>query len=162
MSAMTGTHRYPQNYVASVNASDARDYLAETGLPEESAIFAPAEGGERFVDGRYLLELSDTENGGTYFVDRESGEIVLYDEDMANLVPVNASPRQFGECIAAFEEATADSSLSEAEEIAARLRVELAGIDPTALQDDHGFWQSLLNDVLIGDYADDEDEDDDE
>ncbi|ACU75788.1 hypothetical protein Caci_6957 [Catenulispora acidiphila DSM 44928] len=156
MSAVIGMHRYPQEYVATVRAADARDYLVTTGLPEQSSIFVAAEGGELSAGGRDLLQVSDAENGGSYFIDRDSGEIMLWDGELGNLVYVNASPRQFGESVAIFEEATAGSSQDEAEEIAARLRVELETLDPSALRDETGFWQSLLMDVSIGDYADDD------
>jgi hypothetical protein len=92
------------------------------------------------------------------FVERDTGEILLWDEEIKHLSYVNASRRQFRACAAAFEEATATSTLAEAEELAARLAVDLATIDPTALQDETGFWQSLLNDVLIGIYAIDDGE----
>jgi len=156
MSAVIGMHRYPQEYAAPVRIADANDFLVTTGLPEESSIFIAAEGGERSVDGRDLLQVSEVENGGAYFIDRDSGEIMLWDGEIGNLVYVNASPRQFGASATLFEEATAESSLDEAEEIAARLRVELDAIDPTALRDETGFWQSLLMDVAIGDYAEDD------
>ena len=125
---------------------------------EQSSIFIAAEGGERSVDGRDLLQVSVVENGGAYFIDRDSGEIMLWDEEIGNLVYVNASPREFGTSVTVFEEAATGSSQDEAEEIAARLRVELSAIDPTALRDETGFWQSLLMDVAIGDYAADDEE----
>jgi len=158
MSAVIRMHHYPQEYAAAVRIADARDFLVTTGLPEQSSIFNAVEGGERSVDGRDLLQVSDVENGGAYFIDRDSGEIMLWDGEIGNLAYVNASPRQFGASVTLFEEATAESSLDEAEEIAARLRTELSAIDPTALRAETGFWQSLLMDVAIGDYADDDEE----
>ena len=159
---MSGTHRYPPRFVAPVRVAEAREFLVTAGLPEQSSIFAAAEGPARSLDGRELLQVSDTEDGGTYFIDCGSGEIVLIDDfggKMApNLVSVNASPRQFSACVSTFEEATAASTLDEAEELAGRLRVEIGAIDPTALLDDSGFWSSLLMDVTIGVYADEEDE----
>jgi hypothetical protein len=156
MSTMIELHRFPQDYVASIRDADVRDFLAMTGLPAQSSIFVAAEGEERSAQGRDLLQVSDTENEGSYFIDRDSGEIMLWDGETGNLTYVNASARQFGTCITAFEEATADSTVDEAQDIAARLRVALDTIDPTALQDEAAFWQSLLRDIAIGDYADDE------
>lgn len=156
MSAVIEMHRYPPEYVASVRAAGAREFLATSGLPEQSSIFAATEGGERSVDSRDLLQISDTENGGSYYIDRDSGEIMLWDGETENLNYVNASARQFSACVTALEEATAGSTVDEAEEIAARLRIEIDAIDTTALRDETGFWQSLLMDIAIGDYADDE------
>lgn len=155
---MTGLHRYPQEYVAAVRAEDARVFLSATGLPERSSIFVAAEGTGHSVEGRELLQVSEVENDGSYAIDCDSGEILFWDGEIENLSYVNASAQQFGTSVTTFEEATAGSTMDEAEEISARLAVELAEIDPTALRDENGFWQSLLNDVLIGVYAKEEDE----
>ena len=160
---MTGTHRYPPRFVAPVRVAEAREFLVTAGLPEQSSIFAAAEGPARSLDGRELLQVSDTEDGGTYFIDCGSGEIVLIDDfggKMApNLVSVNASPRQFSACVGVLEELTIGSAVDEAEEIAARLLIEIEAIDPSAVRDEFGFWRSLLIDVAIGVYADDDDHD---
>lgn len=42
------------------------------------------------------------------------------------------------------------------EELADLLGRSLGEIDPSALDDDPGFWRSILFDVAIGDYVDDE------
>jgi len=102
------------------------------------------------VNGRDLLQVSEVESSEAYSIDRDSGEIMLWDGEIGHLVHVNASPRQCGTSVTTFEDATARVLPGRGRGDRRRLRVELDAIDPTALRDETGFWRSLLMDVPVG------------
>ncbi|MFI7368428.1 SUKH-4 family immunity protein [Streptomyces sp. NPDC050149] len=158
-------HRYSIEYVACVRNSAARDYLSSVGLPVEHVLFSASEaaggGGAEQVGGRDLLKLGSGGDGDdAYCVDCETGEVLYRGSGDPSLFSVNSSPQRLSECLSVFEIETARSADEDdpeiLEELADLLGRSLGEIDPSALQDDPGFWRSILFDVAIGDYVDDE------
>ncbi|MEU7332072.1 SUKH-4 family immunity protein [Streptomyces parvus] len=145
--------------------SAAREYLSSIGLPVEHILFSASEaaggGGAENVEGRDLLKLGSGGDGDdAYCVDSETGEVLYRGSDDPSLFFVNSSPQKFSECLSVFEVETARSAGEDDPEMLEDL-VDLLGrslgeIDPLALQDDPGFWRSILFDVAIGDYVDNE------
>jgi hypothetical protein len=156
-------HRYAPAYIASVRDEEAREYLAAVGLPVENVLFTAAEDdgvlpASAVPADRDLLRISVADGQSTYHVDRGTGEVAFVNEVTRETFHVNASPRLFAESFAVFFQETDGSKLDDAEELAERLRDLLGDIDPTALRDDRDYWPSLLNDVAIGDYSEDDDD----
>ncbi|MEU2820789.1 SUKH-4 family immunity protein [Streptomyces bacillaris] len=154
-------HHYSIEYVACVRNSAAREYLSSIGLPVEHVLFSASEaagGGAENVEGRDLLKLGSGGDGDdTYCVDSETGEVLYRGSDDPPLFFVNSSPQKLSECLSIFEVETARSAGEDdpemLEELADLLGRSLGEIDPLALQDDPGFWRSILFDVAIGDYV---------
>ncbi|MFE3942752.1 SUKH-4 family immunity protein [Streptomyces sp. NPDC059118] len=158
-------HRYSIEYVACVRNSAARDYLSSVGLPVEHVLFSASEaaggGGVEKVEGRDLLKLGSGGDGDdAYCVDSETGEVFYRSSGDPSLFSVNSSPQKLSECLRVFELETARSAgegePETLEELADLLGRSIGEIDPSALRDDPGFWRSILFDVAIGDYVDDE------
>lgn len=158
-------HRYSIEYVACVRNSTAREYLSLVGLPAEHVLFLASEaaggGGVEKVEDRDLLKLGSGGDGDdAYCVDCESGEVFYRGSDDSSLFSVNSSPQKLSECLSVFELETARSAgegdPEMLEELADLLGRSLGEIDSAALRDDPGFWRSILFDVAIGDYVDDE------
>ncbi|MFJ3301493.1 SUKH-4 family immunity protein [Streptomyces bacillaris] len=134
-------------------------------LPVEHVLFSASEvasgGGTETVEGRDILKLGSGGDGDdAYCVDPETGEVLYRGSDDPSPFFVNSSPQKLSECLSVFEVETSQSA-GEAdpeslEELADLLGRSLGEIDPLALQDDSGFWRSILFDVAIGDYMDDE------
>ncbi|MFF4231330.1 SUKH-4 family immunity protein [Streptomyces sp. NPDC001820] len=144
--------------------STAREYLSSVGLPVEHVIFSASEaagGGVKETEGRDLLKLGSGGDGDdAYCVDCENGEVLYRGGGDPSLFFVNSSPQKLSECLNVFELETARSAGGDdpaaLEELADLLGRSLGEIDSSALQDDPGFWRSILFDVAIGDYMDDE------
>ncbi|MGA4856447.1 SUKH-4 family immunity protein [Streptomyces koyangensis] len=158
-------HQYSIEYIACVRKSAAREYLFSIGLPVEHVLFSASEaaggGGVENVEGRDLLKLGSGGDGDdAYCVDSETGEVLYRGSDDPSLFFVNSSPRKFSECLSVFEVETVRSAGEDdpemLEELADLLGRSLGEIDPLALRDDPGFWRSILFDVTIGDYVDNE------
>lgn len=157
-------HRYSIEYVACVRNSAAREYLSSVGLPVEHVLFSASESagsGIEKTEDRDLLKMGSGGDGDdAYCVDCETGEVLYRTSDDPSLFSVNSSPRKFSECLYVFELETARSvregDPEALEELADLLGSSLAGIDLSALRDDPGFWRSILFDVAIGDYVDEE------
>ncbi|MFJ3900498.1 SUKH-4 family immunity protein [Streptomyces sp. NPDC090025] len=158
-------HHYSIEYVARVRNSAAREYLSSVGLPVEHVLFSASEaaggGGTENTEGRDLLKLGSGGDGDdAYCVDCETGEVLYRGSGDPSLFSVSSSPQKLSECLNVFEVETARSAGEDdpeiLEELADLLGRSLGEIDPLTLQDDPGFWRSILFDVAIGDYADDE------
>lgn len=157
-------HRYSCEYVAGLRSAAAREFLVSVGLPESHVVFVAGESsagsGRVRIGSRDLLEIgagSEDNDEGFYCVDGMSGAVVYVDRATRAVFHVNASLRQFVDCLAVFERETAGavvrSGTSDPEKIAVRLEMRIESIDPTALVDDSGAWRSLLFDVANGDYT---------
>ncbi|WP_224277942.1 SUKH-4 family immunity protein [Streptomyces sp. LS1784] len=157
-------YRYSIGYVACVRNSAARDYLSSVGLPVEHVLFSAAEdagGGVESAGGRSLLELGFGGDGDdAYCIDCETGEVFYRGSGDPSLYFVNSSPQKLSEFLSVFEfevaRSTVEDDLETLEELADLLGRSFGEIDPSALRDDPGFWRSILFDVAIGDYVDDE------
>ncbi|MFF1449374.1 hypothetical protein ACFVYF_14655 [Streptomyces sp. NPDC058274] len=70
---------------------------------------------------------------------------------------MNFSLRNFSKCLILFEGEVARSADEVdpefLEELTGLLVTLIAEVDPPTLEDDPGFWRSILFDVAIGDYA---------
>ncbi|MFJ8604003.1 SUKH-4 family immunity protein [Streptomyces shenzhenensis] len=95
-----------------------------------------------------------------YCVDCKNGEVLYRDSGDPSLFFVNSSPQKFAEYLSVFELETARSASGGdpemLEELSDLLARSFEAIDSSALRDDPGFWRSILFDVAIGDYIDDE------
>jgi SUKH-4 immunity protein of toxin-antitoxin system len=151
-------HKYSGDYVAPVRVQDAREFLTNTGLPADHVLFAAAEAKTEEADGRSLLPIGsgDPDAEDVYCVDCASGEVVYLIRVDGTATHVSASPRQFDDLLRVFASETTAVG-DDPEDIAERLRLRIENIDPTALEDDPGFWVDALFDVANGDYTDDED-----
>jgi hypothetical protein len=93
-------------------------------------------------------------------LDVVTGEVVAVNPADASVWHVNESVQQFARSLAAFTERFPfyeQGAESEIHEAAAReFQSCLAGIDHTALDEDPGFWFTLLHDIAIGDYSDED------
>ncbi|MET9482676.1 SUKH-4 family immunity protein [Streptomyces sp. NPDC006638] len=145
--------------------SAARDYLSSVGLPVEHVLFSASEaaGGGRVenVEDRDLLKLGSGGDGDdAYCVDCKTGEVFYRGSGDPSLFSVNSSPQKLSECLSVFELEIARSAGGDdpemLEELADLLGRSLGEIDPPALREDPGFWRSIIFDVAIGDYVDDE------
>ncbi|MGW2387241.1 SUKH-4 family immunity protein [Streptomyces sp. NPDC001658] len=158
-------HRYSIEYVACVRNSAAREYLSSVGLPVEHVLFSASEAadgrGVEKVEDRDLLKLGSGGDGDdAYCVDCETGEVFYHGSGDPSMFFVNSSPQKLSECLSVFERETArfagEGDPEVLEELADLLGSSLGEIDSMALHDDPGFWRSILFDVAIGDYTDDE------
>ncbi|WP_405688314.1 SUKH-4 family immunity protein [Streptomyces sp. NBC_00057] len=157
-------HRYSIEYVAFVRNAAARGYLSSIGLPAEHVLFSASEaadGGVESAEGRDLLKLGSGGDGDdAYCVDCKSGEVLYRGSGDSSLFFVNSSPQKFSEYLSAFERETTRSTGEDnpemLEELADLLARSFQEIDASALRDDPGFWRSILFDVAIGDYVNDE------
>jgi hypothetical protein len=157
-------YRYSIEYVACVKNSTARECLSSVGLPVEHVLFSASEaagGGVEKNEGRNLLKLGSGGDGDdAYCLDCENGEVLYRGSGDPSLFFVNSSPQKLSECLNVFELETARSAGEDdpatLEELADLLGRLLGEIDSPALQGDPGFWRSILFDVAIGDYVDDE------
>ncbi|WP_246340100.1 SUKH-4 family immunity protein [Streptomyces lunaelactis] len=157
-------HRYSIEYVACVRNLAVREYLSSVGLPVEHVLFSASEaagGGVSKVEGRDLLKLGSGGDGDdAYCVDCGTGEVLYVGDGGPPLFLVNSSPRNLSECLNVFEleiaRSAGEADPAMLEELADLLGRSLGEIDPSALDDDPGFWRSILFDVAIGDYVDDE------
>ncbi|MFI6816442.1 SUKH-4 family immunity protein [Nonomuraea sp. NPDC050328] len=152
-------HRYPSAYLAPVQHDEARRFLLDTGLPQDHLLFAAAT--EPQPSGE-LLKIGDGGDFDEFCVNCRTGAVVSRSTIDAAVLPVNSSPQTFAACLAEFTRqlrlAPASSSDEDESETQARLLGEaLTALDPTALTDENSFWNSVLWDVAIGDYAPDDD-----
>lgn len=161
--AVISEYRYSDEYVAPVQDSDVRAFLTNFGLPSISGIFVAREasGGTIGEDGgNALLQIgvvSETTDVGMYYVHHATGAVHYIDHDSASQVYVNASPRLFAECLLAFDSKTSvPAEMSDPEEASRLLEAIISDLDPSALADDERYWRSLLDDVAVGDYTDDD------
>lgn len=161
--------RYAAEYVECVRDGAAREFLVTVGLPAMHVVFvareAPGDRAVLRVADRELLAIGlATESGdvGAYHVDCGTGEVVYVDAQASSELHVNASPELFANCLRLFEsrieDAVEGSGDPDPEQLAELLEVEISRIDGSALADDSGFWRSLLDDVAIGDYTEDEED----
>jgi hypothetical protein len=131
------------------------------GLPADHLLFVPVEPVARTVEKddvvRSLLKVGQGGDYEEFCVDNDSGEIVSLSTSDSTIWHVNNSPVMFKWCLeefaARFPYGNGDLDLPEREALAADLAGALLGIDATVLDEDPGFWHSLLGDVAIGDYT---------
>lgn len=161
---LMASHRYSIEYVVRVRNPPARGFLSSVGLPVGHILFSASEaagGGIEWVDGRDLLKLGSGGDGDdAYYIDCETGEIFYVGPGDPSTLLVNSSPQKLFECLNVFDlEITRSAGGGNAvalEELADLLGRSLGEIDSAALEDDSGFWRSILFDVATGDYVDGE------
>jgi hypothetical protein len=140
-----------------------RVFLAEVGLPHDHLLFAASDPLPRFVQvggvERQLLRVGDGGLTDEFCVDCQTGELVSFNRADSTVWHVNRSVQEFASCLQAFSDGlpygTDDADPEELEEQAGRLGEVLTRIDPTVMDDDPGYWHTVLGDVAIGDYAQD-------
>ena len=153
-------HTYSAEYVAAVRKPDAREFLLDVGLPSDHVLFtAPPKSSvsPEEVDGRRVLPIGtgDPETDDAYVLDTDTGEVLYLNRIDMSLSHVSASPRQFDDLLRVFESETT-AVADDPEDVADRIRLQIENIDPTALDEDPGFWGDVLFDVANGDYTDDD------
>jgi hypothetical protein len=149
---------YPPDQVAAVRDPQARRILIERGLPEASiTTFRPRQTLSE-IDGSTVLVIGDhRDDVAQYCLDVISGEVLLangYDQELSH---VNANLAAFVDSLElvqnAYPFADDDADIATTRAAAAGLREQLAGVDPSAVSDPDGYWQTFIDDVAIGDYA---------
>ncbi|MGC4896186.1 SUKH-4 family immunity protein [Micromonospora sp. DT31] len=165
----SGNFRYSAGYVECVRDTAAQEFLVAVGLPTTHVVFVACEAPEDHallrVADRELLRIgvaTESDDVGAYHVECGTGEVVYVDALASSELYVNASPELFADCLRLFESKIDDamngSDDPDPEQLADLLEAEISRIDSSALADDSGFWRSLLDDVAIGDYTEDEGE----
>jgi hypothetical protein len=160
---MSPHHRYTPESLSSVRDANARRLLTEAGLPEDHLLFAATSPVARTVRAngseRHLLKLGQGGDYDEYCIDIDSGEIVSLNTEDSSVWHVNQSVSTFLECLEEFTTrfpyGDEETEPEEREELAGQLGEALSRIDRTTLNEDPGFWHSLLHDVAIGDYTED-------
>jgi len=159
-------HKYSSEYVECVQVLAVREFLIDIGLPVDHVLFsatqAPYEVRVEEIGGRSFLRVGfgahDSED--SYCVDCASGEVVYLSRIDMSESHVNASPRQFDDCLRIFESEIAIAVSGDEpiglEALAERLSQGISNIDSSALREDPGFWGSILFDVANGDYTEEE------
>lgn len=149
---------YPAQDISSLSDADARIVLTETGILRDHLLFAARKTPRQEVamGGRPSLLIGEVGGGDGLFVDAASGDVFTVGAD--GEWQVNATLRQFAESLELFEDSypfyPANSPLEVREAAVSRLRAGLVAIDQTSVEEDPGFWNTILFDVGIGDYAD--------
>jgi len=149
---------YSPEQVASVTDPDARRLLTEQGLPDTHVTsFRPLHDPRPLADDpRYLVF-------GMWDLDRVPIGLDLVDGEVVSVAPrrpevyqVNTSMRRFVESLDAIQAATPLSPRNPAydsyDAAAEHVRGVLTRIDPEALADEAGFWQTIVDDIANGDY----------
>lgn len=159
--------RYSATYVSCLKNEEAREFLASTGLPDVEGDFTPAESTADPVfttdSSRSLLRIGYSSEGEGFFgVDCGNGEIFYVTLCNHEKFFVNSSPVLFSKSLIEFQK-TLDAlpSSGEYDDVEVRSASESLGsaidrIDPPALLGEPGFWRSILDDIAIGTYCDDE------
>lgn len=150
--------RFSAEYVQHVSSAAVRDYLVESGIPLVEGYFenGPSDNHDRELaegDSTLLLLGDGGHEAGAYYLDCASGAVWYRVRDASFFV--NSSPRQFAESLRAYLEVTYGELAGDDELVAERLRMELSGIDPAAVEDSDSLWSDIIGDVAIGIYGDD-------
>lgn len=163
--AMSGDRvRYPEAVTAVLASVEARAFLAGEGLPASHELVDVVGAGDVVVEehssGRTLLVVGGYEDLERYCVDAGSGAVVVVSGIDGSVWHLNASAMAFGRSLDAFTArypfGDAGWEAEEFERAAESFREVLREIDPTSLSDDPGYWHSLLHDIAIGDYVEEE------
>ena len=112
------------------------------------------------VDGQSLLRVGSS-GWVAICVDPTTGEIM----SVASLVPpggeerwqrprpMNRDMSALNACLRAARLALTEGSNDDPDHVAQLLRTRLQALDPRAMADRDGFWNSLCDDVALGDWA---------
>jgi hypothetical protein len=154
--------RYAESVLAPLEDSRAKAYLQAQGLPDEHLLFAAYAPAEVSVKesggGRRWLCVGSLGDGRHLGVDLQTGEAADIDEDAGETWHVNADVEKFAATLVAFERMfpfyPADNDMERKERAAEALRALILEIDPTAFDEDPGYWNTVVFDVANGDYAD--------
>jgi SUKH-4 immunity protein len=151
---------YPAVQTASVSDPDARRILTETGLPDASITsFRPVPTLELLdSDQRYLVFGKWDIDRTPMCLDLSTGEVVCVPAGESLAYPVNSTLRAFVESLHAIQAAAPFSPGNPAyptyQAAADHVKVTLSTIDPAALADEAGFWDTIIDDIANGDYDD--------
>lgn len=159
--------RYSPGYVGSLADPEARDLLITTGLPVIPDIFTPQEAASGAISstksGRPLLRIGySSEREGLYGINGRTGEVIYITEYDSDEFFANSSPVLFSQCLIEFQNTldrlppSSEYDDTEVRGISDSLKAVIARLDPLALLSDSGFWQSILDDIAIGNYCDEE------
>lgn len=154
--------RYTEEAVAPLESSQAKAYLVHQGMPEDHLLFRAYSSDEvhpaASPDGRTWLCVGEVGDAEKLCVDVRSGHVADLNDISGEVWHVNASVAQFAQSLAAFAARfpfyPADDDMERKEKAAENLRSVLSSLDPTALEGDAGYWDTILFDVANGDYAD--------
>ncbi|MGW6445008.1 SUKH-4 family immunity protein [Lentzea sp. NPDC055074] len=155
---------YPEAVTAVLASVEARAYLRTEGLPASHELVDVFQPGDVVVEehpsGRTFLVVGGYEDLERYCVDVGSGAVVVVSGVDGSVWHLNASAMAFARSLDAFTAAcpfgSAEWEAEEFERVAEAFREQLREIDPTSLSEDPGYWHSLLHDIAIGDYVEEE------
>ncbi|WP_285101058.1 SUKH-4 family immunity protein [Promicromonospora sp. MEB111] len=153
--------KYSKQALADLRNEPAKRFLSEVGLPAEDLLFGFAEPTTRRVEAnggaRTIIRVGEGGDGADFCADVVSGEVVFLNLADNSVWHVSASPEQFLACLEEFARrypfGSIEGELEEREVLAEALKEALLAIDSTVFDDDPGYWFTILNDVAIGDYA---------
>lgn len=154
-----------QGTVTAVLASvEARSFLAEEGLPTAHELFDVLDPADAIVEqhssGRTFLFVGVAEGVERYGIDTATGAVVAVNLHDDRVWHINASVMTFARSLDVFAQSCPFGSRGcereEHEQAADAFRDRLHEIDPTSLREDPGFWHTLLFDIAIGDYGEEE------
>ncbi|MFI0797148.1 SUKH-4 family immunity protein [Micromonospora rubida] len=150
---------YSDREVALLKDEGGKSALVDQGLPREHLLFAAADHlTVHSIEGwGTMLRLGEVGDGDDLYVKADSGAVVTVSAADGAVWRVNRGIREFLESLAIFELNypfyVLNADLSERETAVEMLRHALSHSDSTSLLEDPGFWNSVLFDVGVGDYA---------
>ncbi|TWJ12863.1 SUKH-4 immunity protein of toxin-antitoxin system [Stackebrandtia albiflava] len=140
-----------------------RDHLVDVGLPASTTLFVAAERATGLEEVSLAKETETilnigyaTEGEGFYGINCRDGSVVYIESHSHALFFVNSAPSAFVACLALFYDensrVSSESDPEDFEKAARSIARQIHDIDEPALVEG-GFWQDLLFDVALGDYA---------
>jgi hypothetical protein len=147
--------RYSPDYVRSVADDAVRAYLVESGITRVADFFEDGPSGvsTKYADpGLLMLGYVGDRQEAFYLVCATGAVYYLFSKKS---VFVNSSPQQFEASLQMYLDVTYGELAGQDNLVEERLRSELVGIDPAAIEDSGSFWNDTLGDVSMGVYGDD-------
>lgn len=153
--------RYPAYIADQVRDPAARQHLQDEGLPDEHVLFRiypPSKAVLRHLpNGKEALCIGVDHEVLDLCIDVDSGAVFEIHSADDSVWHVNASTQQFAMCLDAFSRrypfGDSSNDLDVAEQGAAEFAAEVRAIDNSALDAEGCFWDTVVVDILSGDYA---------
>jgi hypothetical protein len=153
--------KYPFEVAGRVAHAATQRHLIEEGLPDGHLLFEiypPSDVTVRRLPGGTDGLIIGSDHGDLDLcIDMTSGVVVEVNRTDDSLWHVNGDVQKFAQCLEEFRrrypfgESSNDPEATDA--AAHALMTAIRQIDDTALDDEHGYWDSILFDIANGDYA---------
>lgn len=157
--------KFDADAVAVLRDEASRDFLIDTGLPDSHLLFTAALPETRMIrygagPAKELLVIGSSDPLASFGIDIVTGSVNLVHSQDLSVLHVNSSVLRFAKCLERFAEGcpfgSANAELELLEHLAEAFGRELTAIDPSALEEDPGFWNDILFDIANSDYAADQ------